>query len=454
MKQLLKKAKFLSIFVVAISYLGCEDIENIFPAVTSGFTYTITDQGTVTFINTSEEARTYIWDFGDGDSSTEINPVKSYAASGTYTVTLKASNIAGDSDTSEDQLTVNIITPADPCTEETEQSLDATDFDLTFQTDPGASVGSFDAVLTTIANPDFDNAVNPSCQVGQIDRSGSALFANNQIEFDAKFDFNANAGFKLKVWSPVAGTNVLVKLEDKADAGINTEVGAVTTTASAWEELTFDFASSESGKYDKIILFFELNTNTTETYYIDDFRLYGSGGSSGSGCTGTPVAATALPVDFEGCETFLASQNFGAGLTSELVANPFKTGINNSDFVLQVDKPAGSDFFAGIQNTFPSNFDLTTTDTFKVKVYSTKANVVFRFELALNPQTDPVTGNPAPVFVTIPNANEWTEVEFTFTGLPGGPTAYNQLVIKPDNAQGDPPITDDGTYYIDDLILE
>ncbi|MBT8305620.1 MAG: hypothetical protein KJN85_01655, partial [Maribacter sp.] len=225
-------------------------------------------------------------------------------------------------------------------------------------------------------------------------------------------------------------------------------------TASAWEELTFDFASSESGKYDKIILFFELNTNTTETYYIDDFRLYGSGGSSGSGCTGTPVAATALPVDFEGCETFLASQNFGAGLTSELVANPFKTGINNSDFVLQVDKPAGSDFFAGIQNTFPSNFDLTTTDTFKVKVYSTKANVVFRFELALNPQTDPVTGNPAPVFVTIPNANEWTEVEFTFTGLPGGPTAYNQLVIKPDNAQGDPPITDDGTYYIDDLILE
>ncbi|MBT8306308.1 MAG: PKD domain-containing protein, partial [Maribacter sp.] len=162
MKQLLKKAKFLSIFVVAISYLGCEDIENIFPAVTSGYTYTITDQGTVTFINTSEEARTYMWDFGDGDSSTEINPVKSYAASGTYTVTLKASNIAGDSDTSEDQLTVNIITPADPCTEETEQSLDATDFDLTFQTDPGASVGSFDAVLTTIANPDFDNAVNPS----------------------------------------------------------------------------------------------------------------------------------------------------------------------------------------------------------------------------------------------------------------------------------------------------
>ncbi len=178
------------------------------------------------------------------------------------------------------------------------------------------------------------------------------------------------------------------------------------------------------------------------------------GGTGGGGCTGTLIAATSVPVDFEGCETFLASQNFGAGISSDLVENPFKTGINTSDFVLMVDKPTGSDFFAGVQNTFASNFDLTTTDTFKVKVYSTKANVVFRFELALNPQTDPVTGNPAPVFVTIPNANEWTEVEFTFTGLPGGPTAYNQLVIKPDNDQTDSPITDGGTYYIDDLILE
>ncbi|MDZ7605929.1 MAG: hypothetical protein U5K79_10175 [Cyclobacteriaceae bacterium] len=40
-----------------------------------------------------------------------------------------------------------------------------------------------------------------------------------------------------------------------------------------------------------------------------------------------------------------------------------------------------------------------------------------------------------------------------FTGLPGGPTAYNQLVIKPDNNEADGPITAGGTYYIDDLTL-
>ena len=342
------------------------------------------------------------------------------------------------------------------CVPETSQSLDASNLDITFQTDPGAFIESYDAVYSFVSNPDFDNAVNPSCQVGQIDRSGSALFANNQMVFDSKFDFNAYSGFKIKVWSPVAGTNVLLKLEDKTNGAINTEVGAVTTTASAWEELTFDFPSSETDKYDRIILFFELNTNTAQTYYIDDFRLYSGGGTGpgNNGCTsGTLVAATQLPLDFEGCETFLSDQNFGAGLTSEINANPSNLGIHPSDFVLQVDPPPGSDFFAGIQNVFPSNFDLTTTNTFKIKIYSTKANAVFRFELLANPN-DGSIGNPAPVFATVSNANEWTEVEFTFTGLPAGPTAYSQLVIKPDNDQTDSPITNGGTYYLDDLRLE
>jgi hypothetical protein len=79
------------------------------------------------------------------------------------------------------------------CVPDAAQSLDAADFDLTFQTDPGAAIGSFGGDYTYIANPDFDNAVNQSCQVGQIDRNGEE-FANTQIEFDSKFDFNTKAG--------------------------------------------------------------------------------------------------------------------------------------------------------------------------------------------------------------------------------------------------------------------
>lgn len=340
------------------------------------------------------------------------------------------------------------------CVEETAQSLSAADFNLTFQTDPSASIISDNAGFEWAFNPSFENALNSSCKVGKISRTAASLFANNQINLDAKLNFNTSSGFKVKVFSDVPGFKLLIKLEDKANAGTNTELEVTSTKTNEWEELTFPFAASQSNKYDKIILFFDLNTNNQKIYYFDDLRLYGTGGGgSAGGCAGTPVAAASIPVDFEGCSTFLSSENFGSGITSELFANPSKTGINTSDYVLKVNKPTGSDFFAGIQNTFASNFNLTTANTFKIKVYSTKANVVFRFELAVNPQTNPVTGNPAPVFKTITNANEWTEVSITFTGLPGGPTAYNQLVIKPDNNQTDSPITAGGTYYLDDLTL-
>jgi len=51
-----------------------------------------TDSATVTFANTSTNAQSYLWDFGDGNTSTLSNPVHTYAAPGNYTVTLTATN--------------------------------------------------------------------------------------------------------------------------------------------------------------------------------------------------------------------------------------------------------------------------------------------------------------------------------------------------------------------------
>ncbi len=61
---------------------------------TTSWTY-VEDQGTVTFTNTSTNATSYEWDFGDGNTSTEENPVHTYAAPGEYTVTLTAFNECG-----------------------------------------------------------------------------------------------------------------------------------------------------------------------------------------------------------------------------------------------------------------------------------------------------------------------------------------------------------------------
>ncbi|MFY8021920.1 MAG: PKD domain-containing protein [Bacteroidia bacterium] len=58
------------------------------------------------FTNTSSNANSYLWDFGDGTSSNVENPTKGYLATGTYTVTLTAYNNFGCESVSSSTITV------------------------------------------------------------------------------------------------------------------------------------------------------------------------------------------------------------------------------------------------------------------------------------------------------------------------------------------------------------
>lgn len=63
----------------------------------ASFTQTVNELA-VTFADTSaNDPTSWDWDFGDGTSSAAQNPTKTYAAAGTYTVTLIATNDAGSS---------------------------------------------------------------------------------------------------------------------------------------------------------------------------------------------------------------------------------------------------------------------------------------------------------------------------------------------------------------------
>lgn len=69
------------------------------------FTYTI-NASNVSFNNTSIHGTTYHWDFGDGQVSTEENPIHSYLLNNTYDVQLIATDSC-DSDTTTYQVVIN-----------------------------------------------------------------------------------------------------------------------------------------------------------------------------------------------------------------------------------------------------------------------------------------------------------------------------------------------------------
>ena len=53
-------------------------------------------EGFIVFTNNSERADSYLWNFGDGNTSTEENPIHDYAEPGDYTVTLTTTNECGE----------------------------------------------------------------------------------------------------------------------------------------------------------------------------------------------------------------------------------------------------------------------------------------------------------------------------------------------------------------------
>jgi PKD repeat protein len=54
---------------------------------------------TVHFTNESENADSYLWDFGDGTISEDINPTHEYTETCNYSIKLEARNAAGETGT-------------------------------------------------------------------------------------------------------------------------------------------------------------------------------------------------------------------------------------------------------------------------------------------------------------------------------------------------------------------
>jgi len=588
MKNLFKKIKQVSILILAISFIGCEDDDAVLPKLTAGFTHTIdADTGTVTFINTSVNASSYAWDFGDESTSTLINPVNVYAE-GTYTIVLVASNVAGAIDTFTDEITISIpeiatlpitfdgenttydptvfdgtsfeivtnpdlsgtnavesnvgaitnsgatyeglffelgtavdltseqsikmsfwadapidvllkledgtaadtedtashtgtgweelmftfnssasypkltlfvdgagttagtfyfddvtqvASPPTPCVAEAAESLAAADLNVTFMADPSASITDDGTTFEWISNPDIENTVNTSCKVGKITKLGNNPWDNTQINLDAKLDFNANKGLKLKVWSGKANTEVRIKLEEIGNAGNNVEEFLTTSVTSGWEELSFAFTGADSNKFDKIVIFFDLNANNTDTYYFDDLTLYGTG-TAPVVCdpeTAESYSATNLNMTFQ---TDPSTDFISDGAGFSWIDNPdFDNTVNSSCKVGKVVK-GNNNPWDNNQYDLDAKLDFNSNSGLKIKVWSGRANTEVRLKLEEigNP------GNNFEKFLTTSVTSGWEELTFPFDAAQSD--KFNKIVIFFDlNANNS------DTYYFDDLKL-
>ena len=103
---------FCSLLLVSfLLVVGCKKDDNPTPTtkdVIASFQFVISGTNflEVTFTNFSQNATSYSWDFGDGNSSTEEDPTHTYAAAGNYTATVTATGSDGKTASKSESFTL------------------------------------------------------------------------------------------------------------------------------------------------------------------------------------------------------------------------------------------------------------------------------------------------------------------------------------------------------------
>ncbi|WP_246245490.1 PKD domain-containing protein, partial [Flagellimonas amphidinii] len=345
MKLLNTKAKIFSLLILAISFLGCEDDDegNSLPEVVAGFTQTVVvNTGTVSFINISENAQSYEWNFGDGTTSTEINPVKTYT-DGTYTVTLTASNIAGATATFTDEIVISI--PVPPSMPMLPITFDGTNIDYEASTFNGAA-------FEVVANPAPGGSNDVASNVGAITNSGAefeGIFFNLETPMDLTDDKTVTMNF----WADAA-VDVLLKLEEGTADAIEL---TASHGGSGWESISFDFDSSDS--YSRLTMFVDGPGTTSGTFYIDDIAqattMTGGGGNMPTTSAPVPPARDAVDVIsiYGGTYTNITDINYNpdwgqSGLA--FVNTDFDPGDGNLALAYPTFNYQGTDFSGNAQD--------------------------------------------------------------------------------------------------------
>ncbi len=295
---------------------------------------------------------------------------------------------------------------------------------------------------TLIADP--DDAANTVASSNKV--AGAETWAGTTVAnvsgFISSIPFSATeTSMTVRVYSPVAGIPVRLKVENAADATVSVETEAMTTMVDTWETLTFDFSNEATGTaalnlastYNKASIFFDFGANGDDSTYLwDDITFVSSGGGGGGGSAPTST-------DFEGDPGTYAFTNFDGGVAT-VIANPQSGGINTSAQVVQMQKFAGQSW-GGTTLDLGGAVDWSAGEVYSVKVWSSRpVPVLLKLEGLGEERTVNHTGSG------------WEVLCFDFTGTTGG-TPVTAITLIFDNgvmgdAAGD---AANWTFYFDDI---
>lgn len=280
----------------------------------------------------------------------------------------------------------------------------------------GFNGGVYDGV---VANPAPD-AVNSSEFVGSFTNDGVGDFNYAYATLTGPVDLSVNNLIKMKVWSPVAPSQVLFKFEG---GGNFVEMFRDIDVANEWVEYSFDLgAGDEFTTMDRVLISFNaFLTPAAGTFYFDDI---------------TGQRAIAVYETFEGGP--MLPWNAGNGLFVAPVENPDSNSVNGSDDVGMYVKDTFEYSLLLAETGTP--FDLSILNQFHLNVYAqAPTQVLLKLE-----------GTGGPAIEQIKNiglVNEWQDYTFDFSAAAEF-THLTRVILF-----FDPGVkTSVDTYYFDNLL--
>ena len=197
-------------------------------------------------------------------------------------------------------------------------------FDFETESTTPAFVDFEQAVTTVEPNP-YPSGINTSEFVAKMVRNpGGQIWAGSIVTLPYYLDLSEVGAFKMKVYSPIIGSIMRLKLEGLGVA----EIDAITTVSNEWQELEWDFTGLPSGTFNQIAFMLDFGVfgegNEWSTIYFDDVVLF-------DGAEG--LSQVDLPIDHEDESVHYQTTSF-AGNFAERVLDP----LDSSNHVMKVTK--------------------------------------------------------------------------------------------------------------------